>query len=58
MMPWQTPPNVVACVFHRGRQIRKNGKNFELRETRSPDNAVFDVEKNDIDGENLWFWNV
>ena len=44
--------------FGVGRQIRKNGENFELRETPSPYNAVFDAEKSDIDGENLWFWNV
>jgi len=44
--------------FGVGRQIRKNGEDFELRETQSPYNAVFDAEKNDIDGENLWFWNA
>ena len=41
--------------FGVGRQIRKNGENFELRETPSPYNAVFDAEKSDIDGENLLF---
>ena len=44
--------------FGVGRQIRNNGENFELRETQSPHNAVFDAEKNDIDGENLWFRNA
>jgi len=43
--------------FGVGRQIRKNGKNFELRETQSPYNAIFDAEKNDIDGESLWLLN-
>ena len=44
--------------FGVGRQIRKNGENFELREPQSPYNVVFDAEKSDIDGENLWFWNL
>ena len=44
--------------FGVGRQIRNNGENFELRETQSSYNAVFDAEKKDIDGENLWFWNA
>jgi len=42
MLSWPDPPT----------------KNFELRETQSPYNAVFDAEKNDIDGESLWFWNT
>jgi putative transposase len=46
--------------FAIGRQVWKNEEGFELRETQSPYtyNAFFDVEKKDIEGENLWFWNV
>ncbi len=41
--------------FGVGRQIRKNGENFELRETQSPYNAVSEAEKNDIDGKTYSF---
>ena len=44
--------------FAVGRQVRKNKEGFELRETQPPYNALFDVEKKDIEGENLWYWNV
>jgi hypothetical protein len=30
---------------------------FELQESQSPYKAFFDTEKNDIECENLWFWN-
>ena len=44
--------------FAIGRQIRQNADGFELREPPPSCNDVFEVEKHDIDGENLWYWNV
>jgi hypothetical protein len=44
--------------FAIGRQIRKNAKSFELQEPQPVYNAFFKVEKNDIETENLWFWNL
>ena len=41
-----------------GHRIRKNSEGFELREDQSPYNAFYDAEKNDIEGENLLFWNA
>ena len=41
-----------------GRQIRKNAESFELREPQPVYNAFFEVEKNDIEGENCLFWNI
>ena len=44
--------------FALGRRVRKKVDGFELRESpSSPYKAFYDAEKNDIDGENLWFWN-
>jgi len=40
-----------------GRHVRKNDKGFELRETQALYNALFDAEKVDIEGKNLWFWD-
>ncbi len=40
-----------------GRRIRKKKEGYELRETQAPYRALFDAEKVDIEGENLWFWN-
>jgi len=40
-----------------GRRVREKAEGFELREIQSPYRALFGTEKNDIDGENLWFWN-
>ena len=55
-----SPRRSEAVKFQMGsfgvrRQIRNNGENFELWETLSPYNAVLDAEKNNVDGENLWF---
>ena len=44
--------------FATGRCVRKNAEGFELRESQLPYNAFFDTEKNDMEGENLWFWNA
>ena len=41
-----------------GRKIRKNAIGFELREPQPVYNAFLGVKKNDIEAENLWFWNV
>jgi len=43
--------------FAIGRKIRQNVEDYELREDQPAYNTVFDVEKNDIEGENLWYWN-
>jgi hypothetical protein len=43
--------------FAIGRRVRKKAEGFELRESQSPYKAFFDTGKNDIEGENLWFWN-
>ena len=43
--------------FAIGRRVRQKAEGFELRESHSPYRAVFDTEKNDIEGKNLWFWN-
>jgi len=43
--------------FAIGRRVQKNVDGFELRESPSSYKAVFDAEKDDIDDENLWFWN-
>ena len=40
-----------------GRQIRNNAEGYELLEPQPAYNGFFEVEKNDIDGENLWYWN-
>ena len=39
-----------------GRRIHKKEDKFELRESESTYNVVFDANKNDIDGNNLYFW--
>ena len=44
--------------FAIGRKIRKNAIGFELRESQPGYNAFLGVKKNDIEAENLWFWNV
>ena len=41
-----------------GRQIRKNAKGFEFREPQPVYNAFLRSKKDDIEDENLWFWNV
>ena len=43
--------------FAIGRRVQKKVEGFELQESQSPYKAFFDTEKNDIEGENLWFWN-
>lgn len=43
--------------FAIGRRVQKKVGGFELRESPSSYKPVFDAEKNDIDGENLWFWD-
>jgi hypothetical protein len=43
--------------FATGRRVQKKVEAFELQESQSPYNVLFDTEKNDIEGENLWFWN-
>jgi putative transposase len=43
--------------FATGRRVQKKVEGFELQEPQSPYNALFDTEKNDIEDENLWFWN-
>jgi len=43
--------------FGIGRKLRQNVEDYELREDQSAYNTVFDVEKNDIEGENLWYWD-
>ena len=40
-----------------GRQVRKKAQGFELREAQSAYKDYFDIEKVDIAGKNLWFWN-
>jgi REP-associated tyrosine transposase len=44
--------------FAIGRQIRKSTEGFELREPQRVYNPLFRVENKDIEGENLWFWDV
>jgi hypothetical protein len=44
--------------FAIGRQIRKNAEGFELREPQPVYNALLEVEKNDIEGKNLYFWDI
>lgn len=44
--------------FAIGRQIRKGVQRFELREPQSIYNSFFEVEKKDIEGENLRFWSI
>ena len=44
--------------FAIGRRVREKAEGFELRETKSTYKAFFDTEKSDMDGENLWFWNL
>ena len=44
--------------FAIGRQIRKGVQGFELREPQSIYNSFFEVEKKDIEGENLRFWSI
>ncbi len=43
--------------FATGRRVQKKVEGFELQESQSPYNVLFDTEKNDIEDENLWFWN-
>jgi len=43
--------------FAIGHRVQKNVEGFELQESQSLYKAFFDTEKNDIEGENLWFWN-
>jgi len=43
--------------FAAGRRVRKNAEGYGLQESQSPYNAIFDTEKNDMDSENLLFWN-
>lgn len=43
--------------FGIGRKIRQNVEDYEHREDQPPYNTFFDVEKNDIEGENIWYWN-
>ena len=45
------------CSFATGRRVQKKVEGYELQESQSPYKAFFDTEKNDIEGENLWFWN-
>jgi len=40
-----------------GRQVRKKAQGFELIEAQSTYKDIFDTEKIDIAGQNLWFWN-
>ncbi|MFO7559037.1 MAG: transposase [Desulfobacterales bacterium] len=40
-----------------GRNVREKIEGFELRESQPPYKAFFDIEKNDIEGENLHFWS-
>jgi hypothetical protein len=44
--------------FAIGRILQKNAVSFELREPQPVYNAFLEVKKNDIEAENLWFWNV
>ncbi len=39
-----------------GRRVQKKADDFELRESESAYKVVFDTKKDDIDGNNLWFW--
>jgi hypothetical protein len=41
-----------------GRQIQKNAEIFELRDSGSVYNTIFDVKNDDIQGKNMLFWNV
>ncbi len=43
--------------FAIGRSVQKNEEGFELREPQLSYNALFEAEKNDIEGKNTWFWN-
>jgi REP-associated tyrosine transposase len=43
--------------FAIGRRVKKTAEGFELQEPQAPYKAFSDTEKNDIEGENLWFWN-
>ena len=44
--------------FAIGRRVREKAEGFELRETKSTYKSFFDTEKSDMDGENLWLWNL
>ncbi len=39
-----------------GRRVQKKTDDFELRESESAYNAIFDAKKGDIDDKNLQFW--
>ncbi len=40
-----------------GRRIRKGKEGFELRESQASYKPFFDPKKNDIEAENLLYWN-
>ena len=42
--------------FAIGRRVRGKVEGFELRRAQSPYKAFFDIEKSDMEGENLLFW--
>ena len=44
--------------FAIGRKVKKGKQGFELREPQSVYNPLFKVENEDIEGENLLFWDV
>jgi hypothetical protein len=44
--------------FAIGRQIRKNAKGFELWEPKPVYNAILEIEKSDIEAQNILFWKV
>jgi putative transposase len=42
----------------KGRKVKEVGKGYQLREGPVPYNSLFEVEKEDIDPENTYYWNV
>jgi hypothetical protein len=43
--------------FAIGRRVKKTAEGFELQESQTSYKTFFDTKKNDIEGENQWFWN-
>ncbi len=39
-----------------GRRVQKKAEDFELRESESFYNALFDTKKDDIDRNSVWLW--
>ena len=42
----------------KGRDIIKSGEGYQLRESPTPYNALFEAENEDIDLKNTRFWDI